>query len=49
MSNNVERLAAELAELRYRTRPFTAPEEQGGGAGVRFKYRIDDGSRAGRP
>ena len=47
MNNNSERLAAELAELRYRTRPFTAPEEQGGGVGVRFEYRIDDGSRAG--
>ncbi len=47
MSNNVERLAAELAELDYRTSPFTAPEDQGGGTGVRFEYRITDGSRAG--
>ena len=47
MSNNSERIAAELAELRYRTSPFTAPQQQGGAAGVRFQYRIEDGSRAG--
>ena len=47
MSNNSERIAAELAELRYRTSPFTVPEQQGGAAGVRFPYRIEDGSRAG--
>ena len=47
MSNNSERIAAELAELRYRTSPFTAPQQQGGGDGVRFQYRIEDGSRAG--
>ena len=47
MSNNSERIAAELAELRYRTSPFTAPQQQGGADGVRFQYRIEDGSRAG--
>ena len=47
MSNNSERIATALAELRYRTSPFTAPEQQGGAAGVRFPYRIEDGSRAG--
>ena len=47
MSNNSERIAAELAELRYDTSPFAAPEQQGGAAGVRFPYRIEDGSRAG--
>ena len=47
MSNNVDRLAAELATLHYRTSPFAAPEQQGGAAGVRFPYRIEDGSRAG--
>ena len=47
MSNNSERIAAELAELRYDTSPFVAPEQQGGAAGVRFPYQIEDGSRAG--
>ena len=47
MSYNSERIAAELAELRYTTSPFAAPEQQGGAAGVRFPYRIEDGSRAG--
>ncbi|MCY4463598.1 MAG: hypothetical protein OXC26_24865 [Albidovulum sp.] len=47
MSNNSERIAAELAELRYDTSPFAAPKQQGGASGVRFPYRIEDGSRAG--
>ena len=47
MSDNSERIAAALAELRYRTSPFTAPQQQGGADGVRFQYRIEDGSRAG--
>lgn len=47
MSNNSERMAAELAELRYDTSPFAAPEQQGGATGVRFPYQIKDGSRAG--
>ncbi len=47
MSNNSERIAAELAELHYDTSPFAAPEQQGGAAGVRFPYRIEDGSRMG--
>ena len=47
MSSNSERIATELAELRYRTSPFTAPQQQGGADGVRFQYRIEDGSRAG--
>lgn len=45
MSRNSERIAAELTELGYRPRPFTAPEEQGGADGVMFEYRIEDGSR----
>ena len=47
MSNNSKRIAAELAALRYDTSPFAAPEQQGGADGVRFPYRIEDGSRAG--
>ena len=47
MSDNCERIAAALAELSYRTSPFTAPQQQGGADGVRFQYRIEDGSRAG--
>ncbi len=47
MSDNSERIAAALVELRYRTSPFTAPQQQGGADGVRFQYRIKDGSRAG--
>ncbi len=47
MSQNSERMAAELFGLRYRPGPFTAPEQQGGADGVRFEYRIKDGSRAG--
>ena len=47
MSRNSERMAAELHELGYRTDPFTAPQEQGGADGVRFEYRIEDGSRNG--
>ena len=38
-------MAAELVELGYRPRPFTAPQEQGGADGVMFEYRIEDGSR----
>ena len=45
MSKNSERIAAELVELRYRTSPFTAPQQQGGADGVRFEYEIEDGSR----
>lgn len=47
MSQNSERMGAELAGLDYRPEPFTAPKEQGGAEGVRFDYRIEDGSRAG--
>lgn len=47
MSKSSERIAAELDKLGYRTKPFTAPPEQGGGDGVSFTYRIEDGSRAG--
>jgi len=47
MSNNSERFAAELTALGYHTSPFVAPEQQGGADGVRFPYRIEDGSRAG--
>jgi hypothetical protein len=47
MSENSERIAAELVELGYRPGPFTAPQKQGGADGVRFEYRIEDGSRAG--
>ena len=47
MSRNSERMAAELLELGYRPGPFTAPQEQGGADGVRFDYRIEDGSRDG--
>ena len=44
MSKNSERMAAELARLGYRPKPFTAPKAQGGAEGVRFEYRIKDGS-----
>ena len=47
MSKNSERMTAELVELRYRPSSFTAPQQQGGADGVRFEYRIEDGSRAG--
>ena len=47
MSKNSERMAAELVELRYRPDSFTAPQQQGGADGVRFEYRIEDGSRTG--
>jgi len=47
MSQNAERMAAELLELDYRSEPFTAPEAQGGAEGVQFEYRIQDGSRSG--
>ncbi|MCY4453096.1 MAG: hypothetical protein OXC01_14190 [Immundisolibacterales bacterium] len=47
MSTNSQRMAAELVELSYRPEPFTAPKDQGGAEGVRFEYRIEDGSRAG--
>ena len=45
MSRNSERMLAELLELGYRPGPFTAPQEQGGADGVKFEYRILDGSR----
>ena len=47
MSDNSERMAAELAGLGYEPGPFTAPPEQGGAPGVQFEYAIVDGSRAG--
>lgn len=47
MSDNAERMMAELAGLGYEPGAFTAPPEQGGALGVRFKYLIQDGSRAG--
>lgn len=47
MSKNSERMAAELVELRYQPGPFSAPKQQGGAGGVRFEYRIEDGSRTG--
>ncbi len=47
MSKNSDRMAAELAELHYRPGSFVAPEQQGGADGIRFDYRIKDGSRAG--
>ncbi len=47
MSKSSERIAAELGKLGYRTKSFTAPPQQGCGDGVRFTYRIEDGSRAG--
>lgn len=47
MSRNAERMAAELVALKYRPKPFTTPAEQGGAEGVRFEYRIQDGSRSG--
>ena len=47
MSQNSERMAAELVGLDYRPKPFTAPKAQGGAEGVQFEYRIQDGSRSG--
>jgi len=47
MSKNSDRMTAELDALKYRTGSFTAPEQQGGADGVRFEYRIEDGSRTG--
>ena len=47
MSQSSERMAAELGGLDYRPETFTAPKSQGGAEGVRFEYRIQDGSRAG--
>lgn len=47
MSKNSERMAAELVKLHYEPSPFTASQQQGGADGVRFEYRIEDGSRAG--
>lgn len=47
MSRNSEQMAAELAALDYQSAPFRAPQDQGGADGVRFEYRIQDGSRAG--
>ena len=47
MSTNSEQMAADLVGLGYRPSPFTAPQEQGGADGVRFEYRIQDGSRDG--
>ena len=47
MSQNAERMAAELIALDYRPKPFTAPQAQGGAEGVQFQYRILDGSRSG--
>lgn len=47
MSPNSERMAVELAALDYQPAPFRAPKDQGGADGVRFEYRIQDGSRAG--
>ena len=40
-------MAADLVGLGYRPSPFTAPQDQGGADGVRFKYQIEDGSRDG--
>lgn len=40
-------MAKELVALGYRPEGFSAPENQGGAQGVRFEYRIRDGSRAG--
>ena len=47
MSSNAERMTADLAGLGYEPRPFTAPQDQGGAAGVQFEYPIENGSRAG--
>lgn len=47
MSDNAERMMAELARLGYEPGPFKAPPEQGGALGVQFKYLIEGGSRAG--
>ena len=47
MSKNSKRMAAELVALCYRPEPFKAPEQQGGSDGIRFDYRIEDGSRVG--
>ena len=47
MSKNSDCMAAELVELHYEPSSFTAPKQQGGADGVRFQYRIEDGSRAG--
>ena len=47
MSQNVDRMEAELVALNYRPKPFNASANQGGAAGVRFDYQIKDGSRAG--
>ena len=47
MSPNAQRIAGELERLGYRPAPFNAPEEQGGGDGVKFEYKIEDGSRVG--
>lgn len=47
MSTNSERMSAELVELGYQPAPFKAPQEQGGADGVKFDYRIRDGSREG--
>ena len=47
MSDNAQRMSAELSGLGYEPRPFTAPQEQGGAPGVQFKYPIEEGSRAG--
>ena len=47
MSKNRERVAGELVGLGYAPKPFSAPQDQGGVAGVRFEHTIDDGSRVG--
>lgn len=47
MSGNAQRMSAELKALDYEPAPFTAPEQQGGGAGVQFDYIVEDGSRCG--
>ena len=47
MSKSSERMTSELVGLGYAPKPFSAPQDQGGAAGVRFEYQIEDGSRAG--
>lgn len=40
-------MATELVRLGYRPSPFASTQAQGGADGVRFEYRIQDGSRHG--
>ena len=45
MSKNAELLAEDLRGLGFAPEPFAPPEEHRVGDGVKFEYRIEDGSR----